>query len=184
MIFGSSSFGMISLTAAETATPVISCCACQQRDEGYCDAMSLSRGLGNATLLQAEQFGSEWLDALRSAGTTETPVDLLMIGDFGKDQDDEKALSMAIAMKRAGLIGTLSVIANLGDSTMRARLAKGTLNVLGAHDVRVAVGSDGGRPGEEIHEYEFAAAPYLAKQGLSEADLEDPTVTGRNAVMS
>ena len=126
---------------------------------------ALSAGLGNATLLQnGETFGNEWLDALRVAGTNETAVDLLMFGDFGKDQDDEKALAMAAAMKRAGLINTFTVVANLGDSAMRARLAKGTLNVLGLFEVRVAVGTDGGRPGEEIHEYEFAAAPYLAPE--------------------
>lgn len=112
----------------------------------------------------ADTFGSEWLQSLRMAGTTETPVDLLMFGDFGKDQDDEKALAMAVSMRRAGLIGTFTVVANFGDSVMRARLAKGTLNALGAADVRVAVGSDGGRPGEEIHEYEFAATPYLAPE--------------------
>jgi len=91
-------------------------------------------------------------------------VDMLMIGDFGKDQDDEKALVMAVAMRRVGLIERLTVVANLGDSVMRARLAKGTVNALGAHDVRVGVGSDGGRPNEEIHEYEFMACPYLAPE--------------------
>ncbi len=40
------------------------------------------------------------------------------------------------------------VIANLGDSIMRARLAKGTTKVLGAQ-VPVAAGSDGGRKDEE-----------------------------------
>ena len=127
--------------------------------------MALASGLGNASLLQsADTFGSEWLDALRLAGTLETPVDLLMIGDFGKDQDDEKALAMAVSMRRQGLISSFTVVANFGDAAMRARLAKGTLNALGAHDVRVAVGTDGGRPGEEIHEYEFAACPYLAPE--------------------
>ncbi|KAL1526818.1 hypothetical protein AB1Y20_015510 [Prymnesium parvum] len=91
-------------------------------------------------------------------------TDMLMVGDFGKDQDDEKALVMAVAMRRTGLIGDLTVVANLGDSLNRARLAKGTLNALGAHDVPVAKGSDGGRPGEEIHSYEFDACPYLAPE--------------------
>eukprot|EP00662_Eupelagonemidae_sp_cell21_P008345 gene8345-7251_t len=40
---------------------------------------------------------------------------MIMVGDFGKDQDDEKALGMAIALRRVGLIGELSVVANLGE---------------------------------------------------------------------
>jgi hypothetical protein len=48
---------------------------------------------------------------------------------------------MAIVMRRVGLIGHLTVVTNLGDSMMRARLAKGTLNALGAHDVAVARGT-------------------------------------------
>ena len=71
-------------------------------------------------------------------------LDLVMIGDFGRDQDDEKALAMAVAMRRLGLIGNLFVIANMGDSLMRARLAKGTVSALGANDIRVAKGSRGG----------------------------------------
>ena len=89
-------------------------------------------------------------------------LDMLLVGDFGKDQDDEKALVMAVAMRRTGLIGNLTILSNLGDSKMRGRLAKGTLNALGAHDVRVASGTDGGRAGEEIHDYEFDACSYLA----------------------
>ena len=91
-------------------------------------------------------------------------VDLLMFGDFGKDQDDEKALAMAVTLQYAKVIDRMTVVTNLGDSRMRARLAKGTLNVLEARNVAVAVGSDGGRPGEEIHEYEFAGCNYLAAE--------------------
>ena len=71
---------------------------------------------------------------------------------------------MATVMRRTGLIGEMTVVANLGDNYMRARLAKGTLNALGAHDVRVAKGSDGGQANEEIHDYEFAHVPYLAPE--------------------
>jgi hypothetical protein len=161
-------------------------------------------------------------------------VDLLMFGDFGKDQDDEKALAMAVmlphaqpqpepsppnpnphpnrdpnptlplplplpqvTLQHAGCLQRISVISNLGDSKMRARLAKGTLNVLEARDdatqprprprpyacpnpdphldpnpypdptphqardTEVAVGSDGGRAGDTIHEYEFAGCAFL-----------------------
>ena len=69
---------------------------------------------------------------------------------------------MAVAMRRIGLVGDLTVVANLGDARMRARLAKGTLNALGAHEILVAAGSDGGRANETLHDYEFEACPYLA----------------------
>ena len=123
-----------------------------------------------------------------------------MFGDFGKDQDDEKALAMAVTLQHAGCLQRISVISNLGDSKMRARLAKGTLNVLEARhtapsptpdpdptpypdpdpdpnpsphphpnphqarDTAVAVGSDGGRAGDTIHEYEFAGCTYLSSE--------------------
>ena len=66
-----------------------------------------------------------------------------------------------MTLQHAGCLQRISVISNLGDSKMRARLAKGTLNVLEARDTEVAVGSDGGRAGDTIHEYEFAGCTYL-----------------------
>ena len=143
--------------------------------------------------------GGDWVERLAQIGGRSTrKVDLLMFGDFGKDQDDEKALAMAVTcstpnpnpnphprtptlaliatptptlplplplpqvtLQHAGCLQRISVISNLGDSKMRARLAKGTLNVLEARDTEVAVGSDGGRAGDTIHEYEFAGCTYL-----------------------
>ena len=90
------------------------------------------------------------------------PVDLIMIGDFGKDLDDEKALCVAVAMRRIGLVGNLNVISNLGDSIPRGRLAKGTLRSLGAGDCSVVAGSHGGQPNEELYNHEFQHAGYLA----------------------
>ena len=121
------------------------------------------------TLLHAgDTFGSEWFDALRAVGSDTAEVgsqlDMVMIGDFGRDQDDEKALAMAVAMRRLGLIGNLWVIANMGDSVMRARLAKGTVSALGANDVRVAKGSRGGESAKQSKfAYEFDC-PYLAEE--------------------
>ena len=111
-----------------------------------------------------ETFGSDWLDALRAVGSgcaeLGNSLDVVIMGDFGRDQDDEKALAMAVAMRRLGLIGNLSVVANLGDSLARARLAKGTVSVLGAHDVPVARGSG---TTEKQAAYEFHC-PYLASE--------------------
>ena len=59
----------------------------------------------------------------------------------------------------------------MGDSLMRARLAKGTVSALGANDIRVAKGSRGGeRPakGKGKFAYEFDC-PYLA----DESEIDD-----------
>lgn len=122
---------------------------------------------GSGTVGDAAGPGSPrsgaWLRRLREAAAREGGVtDMVIVGDFGKDQDDEKALLIAAALRRVGIVGRLSIVANLGDSAMRARLAKGTMQALGDADVRVAAGSDGGRRGEELHEYEFAHCAYLA----------------------
>jgi len=103
-----------------------------------------------------------WWRRLVQVSSSSQPVDLIMIGDFGKDLDDEKALCVAVAFRKLGLVRRLGVVANLGDSVMRARLAKGTLNELGARDCPVAAGSHGGQPGEELYEHEFKFADYLA----------------------
>eukprot|EP01065_Artemidia_motanka_P017063 TRINITY_DN2063_c0_g1_i3.p1 TRINITY_DN2063_c0_g1~~TRINITY_DN2063_c0_g1_i3.p1 ORF type:complete len:411 (+),score=80.81 TRINITY_DN2063_c0_g1_i3:87-1319(+) len=101
-----------------------------------------------------------WEQRLRKAAAGRRPNRVLLIGDFGKDLDDEKALVVAAGLRRCGLIGQIAVIANLGNSAMRARLAKGTLLELGHEDVPVAVGSDGGCTVSE-HDYEFDC-DYLA----------------------
>ena len=122
---------------------------------------------GTTMIAALELFANaEWADLLRAIGSDCTElghrIDMVLIGDFGRDTGDEKALAMAIAMRRIGLIGELSVVANLGDGKMRARLAKGTANILGAHDVQVAAGSDAGRTSSSS--YEFDHAPYLAPE--------------------
>ena len=130
----------------------------------YLMATSMSSGAGEWFGRLCDPSGTPVVhskDGSGSAGGSEPPS-LLMVGDFGKDQDDEKALIIAVMMRRAGLVGELYVVTNLGDARMRARLAKGTANALGAHDVRVASGSAAGRHDEEIHDYEFDACPYLA----------------------
>ena len=77
---------------------------------------------------------------------------------------------MAVAMRRTGLLGEMTVVANFGDVRMRARLAKGTLNALGAHDVPVGCGTDGfdnrtfhqqQQPSSTEH---FDACEYLAPE--------------------
>ena len=94
------------------------------------------------TLLVDGHYGCKCMVRLRLAARDAGNVrDLIMIGDFGLDLDDEKALCCAVAMQRIGLVGKLTVVANTGNATLRARLAMGMLNVVGAADVRVAAGS-------------------------------------------
>lgn len=129
--------------------------------------MPLSYG---RTLLSATNtFGGIWLCELRDAAADETPQDMLMIGDFGKDQDDEKALACAVALRRLGMLGELWVVANLGNAKRRAQLAKGTLMTMGASQVAVAAGtSGGGNPADATAQYEFEHCGYMA----AESDLD------------
>ena len=134
-------------------------------DPGVEDAPLVRELLHDLMVIALGGGGGDWVERLAQIGGRSTrKVDLLMFGDFGKDQDDEKALAMAVTLQHAGCLQRISVISNLGDSKMRARLAKGTLNVLEARDTEVAVGSDGGRAGDTIHEYEFAGCNYLSSE--------------------
>ena len=59
-----------------------------------------------------------WRRRMSQVAQSGRPVELIMIGDFGKDLDDENALCVAVALRRLGLVGHLNVIANLGYSTL------------------------------------------------------------------
>ena len=88
------------------------------------------------------------------------PQNVIMIGDFGKDLDDENALILAASLHRAGLIRLLAVVANLKPATERARLAKGTLNMLGLPEIPVGIGKEVSIS-EKSYPYEMAVS-YLA----------------------
>ena len=46
--------------------------------------------------------GGDWVERIAElGGKSKQRVDLLMYGDFGKDQDDEKALAMAVTLQHA-----------------------------------------------------------------------------------
>lgn len=85
---------------------------------------------------------------------------LILIGDFGKDLDDEHALVLASRLHKTGIIRLTAVIANLNPAMQRARLAKGTLRQLGLPDVPVGIGTAvSDQPAS--HPYEMNV-PYLA----------------------
>ena len=71
--------------------------------------------------------------------------DCVVITDPGQDQDDEMALIMLRNLTELRLMRCLGVVSNLQPSEARARLARGTLDVLGLTEVPVGVGTDGGQ---------------------------------------
>ena len=94
----------------------------------------------------------------------EGPTPLIIITDAGQDTDDEMALVLLRALVDLGLVEPLAVVANLRPARARARLVRGTLDVLGLGRVPVACGSDGG---SATHEDTFSesAARYLPADG-------------------
>ncbi len=68
-------------------------------------------------------------------------ISCIIIGDFGKDLDDEHTLAMAAGLQRAGFIELLAVVGNLGPAEGRAAIAKGTLKQVGLGHVPVGIGT-------------------------------------------
>jgi hypothetical protein len=71
-----------------------------------------------------------------------TPV--IVFTDIGRDVDDELALVLLSALRRKQILNPKAVIATLSPVLDRAKLARGSLDVLGMADVPVGVGSSGG----------------------------------------
>lgn len=86
---------------------------------------------------------------------------VFVITDPGRDQDDEDTLVAANRFIRMQLLEVLGVVANLSPSPLRARLAKGTLNVLGLRDIPVGFGSGNVQMDDDALPYEFKAG-YLS----------------------
>jgi len=69
---------------------------------------------------------------------------LFIITDPGRDQDDEDTLVLLNRAVRYGILEILGVVANLAPSIERARLARGTLKMLGQDQIPVGFGSGAG----------------------------------------
>jgi inosine-uridine nucleoside N-ribohydrolase len=90
------------------------------------------------------------------------PEQVIIIGDFFKDLDDEHALLGAIGLLKLGLIVIKCIVANLNNSTVRACGVKGMLNQLGYPDIQVGIGSNGGILTDKyMADYE-RKIPYMA----------------------
>jgi len=90
---------------------------------------------------------------------------IVMIGDFGKDLDDEHALILACGMHKMGLIKLSAVIGNLHPALFRAKIIKGTLQKLGLSKIPIGSGSAVFR--SKTHSYE-KNIPYVSDKGKIE----------------
>jgi inosine-uridine nucleoside N-ribohydrolase len=88
--------------------------------------------------------------------------DLFVIMDPGRDQDDEVTLVKLNRLIRLGILNVLGVVANLAPSSQRARLAKGTLDLLGQPDIPVGAGTGCLQPDDDGLSYQFNVG-YLAE---------------------
>ena len=82
---------------------------------------------------------------------------VLVTMDPGQDLDDEMLIVLLSALRRRGNVRCVGVVATLAPATMRAQLARGTLDELGMRDVPVGAGTDGGATGST----DFEGLAYL-----------------------
>ncbi len=95
---------------------------------------------------------------------------LLISMDPGRDQDDEAVLVALNRLIRLGNLEVVGVVANLMPSHLRARLARGTLDLLGQESIPVGFGSgseqtDGGLPYE--FRVSYLASPHQVEDGTA-----------------
>lgn len=84
----------------------------------------------------------------------------------GLDLDDEMTFLMARYLVDSGFLELKLVVANLHPSFARARFLRGTLDVLGLHDVPVGHGTDGGTV---VHKDTFSQYPYVPGESTERA---------------
>jgi hypothetical protein len=89
------------------------------------------------------------------------PLNMIYIGEFGHDPDEEGSLVLNICLHAMGLIKLVAVIANRAPAIKRARLALGTLTVMGYPKIPVIVGTGCGQTAREDDHVQFAAS-YLS----------------------
>ena len=87
------------------------------------------------------------VDAVGLRRASIAPERLVMITDAGADLDDEMAIIMLRHLVDLGLVEPLAAIANLHPSFDRARLVRGTFDMLGMWSTQIGIGTDGGPGG-------------------------------------
>lgn len=98
--------------------------------------------------------------------TKHEPVPIVLISDPGQDLDDEMMFIMARHLVSKDLIELKGVVANLHPSFARARLTRGTLDLLGLHKVPVGIGTDGGDLNGKFSsdQFESTASSYIVQE--------------------
>ena len=120
---------------------------------------------------------SRWDDtSTTGSSTASSPQDsesipIVLISDPGQDLDDEMMFIMACHMNSLGLISLKGIIANLYPSFARARLTRGTLDLLGLHHVPVGIGTNGGdvMGKHSSAQFESTAKPYIVQEDSDDA---------------
>eukprot|EP00956_Cyclotella_meneghiniana_P014770 scaffold22285_cov70-Cyclotella_meneghiniana.AAC.2 len=120
------------------------------------------------TLLPKRRNSGSSSDSESSYGdpSKHEPVPIVLISDPGQDLDDEMMFIMARHLVSKNLIELKGVVANLHPSFARARLARGTLDLLGLHKVPVGIGSDGGdsKGNYSSDQFESTASSYIVSE--------------------
>ena len=75
---------------------------------------------------------------------SDSAAQVIVITDAGQDLDDEMSLVLLQALTDKGIVECKGAVATLAPSRDRARLVRGSLDVLGLRNVPVAIGTDGG----------------------------------------
>ncbi|CAE8620850.1 unnamed protein product, partial [Polarella glacialis] len=106
----------------------------------------------------------------------ERAVQLLVVSDPGQDLDDELMFVLLRCLSQEGQVDVLGIITTLAPSYDRARLCRGTLDILGLYDVPVGLGTDGGDHGgdHKASTFEEWAESYMPKPGSHRMSSVEP----------
>jgi hypothetical protein len=128
------------------------------------------RGSGSRGGRRAARLGVEGLShGSRSRSTRGHPsssgTPLVVISDAGQDLDDEMSIVMMRYLVSQGQIDLRGILATLAPAFDRALLIRGTLDMLGMHDVPVGIGTDGGSVEHENSRIRAAYVPPRFSEG-------------------
>ena len=113
----------------------------------------------------------DWAAERQERGGTQ----LVLVSDPGQDLDDEMGFIMLRHLCDSHDVVLKGVVATLYPAFERARLCRGTLDMLGMHNVPVGIGSDGGdtKGVHSAQSFEVLASSYLPEaESESTASLE------------
>jgi hypothetical protein len=101
--------------------------------------------------------------AAAAAVVEQAAAQLVLISDPGQDLDDEMAFIMMRHLIDCHGVVLKGVISTLNPAFDRARLCRGTLDMLGLHSVPVGIGTDGGdtKGVHSARSFEVLASSYL-----------------------